>query len=293
MVSKINCRVLTITTPNQVCLDGLFFGHTQSSKVIIFVHGLGANCFSHLDILLPLVNKNTAVITFNNRGHDQISQFKTIDRRRKKGYYKTLAGEVHEQFTDSPDDIQGVINLVKNIGIPNIFLMGHSTGSQKASFFLRSKLAQKQIKGLILLSPMSDYAAITQLSNPQKLKKALAYSHNLVRQGKEHDIVPKNIWPYQYDAQRLVSLYSPDSVEDIFCYGQDKKIPTILNQIKLPTLVVLAEKDEYRDRNIKKIKNWFESHLHNDKQIAIVPHANHNFNHQENTVVTLINQWLY
>src|SRR3989338_10849106 len=131
------CRVAEIVTPKRVLLNGLWFGAKRPNRVIIWVHGLGSSVFSKLGIVEKLVDKNTAVISFNNRGHDKVSRIARVGEKR---IGKTiLGGGAHEVFTDCVDDIQGAINFVRRAGVKNIYLAGHSTGCQKSIYWAGKK----------------------------------------------------------------------------------------------------------------------------------------------------------
>ncbi|MBU0569841.1 alpha/beta fold hydrolase, partial [Patescibacteria group bacterium] len=155
------CRVIEIITPKKYLLNGLWFGGNKPKRAIIFIHGLTGSAFSGHKFITPLANENTAVITFSNRGHSKIARIKKLDERKKKGYTSENIGETHEVFTDCVDDIKGAVDFIKSQGVEKIYLAGHSTGCQKSIYYLSQKSRQKNIKGVILLCPVSDYSAIT------------------------------------------------------------------------------------------------------------------------------------
>src|SRR3989344_3822653 len=125
------CFHIEITPPKKVMLNGLWFGSYSAKaskgkpkkpkRVIVWVHGLGSSMFSKLGIVDELANSKTAVLMFNNRGHDKVASV------RKTNGAHVRAGAVHEVFTDCVDDIQGAINFTKARGIKNTWLAGHST----------------------------------------------------------------------------------------------------------------------------------------------------------------------
>src|SRR3989344_888590 len=145
------CHLVEIVTPKKVVLNGLWFGPTKPRRVIVWVHGLGSSMFSKLEIVDELVDKKTAVLMFNNRGHDKVASV-----RKTNGAY-VKAGAVHEVFTDCVDDIQGAIHFAKRRGAKNVWLAGHSTGCQKAVYWASKK--GRGVRGVIILGPMSDYSA--------------------------------------------------------------------------------------------------------------------------------------
>ncbi|MFH1970955.1 MAG: alpha/beta fold hydrolase [Patescibacteria group bacterium] len=287
------CRVIEIITPKRYILNGLWFGGDTPKRAVIFVHGLTNSAFSNHDLIVPLVDKDTAVVTFGNRGHDKVAKIKKIDKRKKKGYTSELVGEAHEVFTDCIDDIQGVIDFISDKGVTEIYLAGHSTGCQKSVYYLAQRGKQKLVSGVILMCPMSDYAGALKFDKDGQLKKTEKVARKMVFEGRLHNLLPLDIWEDYHDAQRFLSLYTPESEEEIFCYVQPYKTPKTLRKVKIPTLVLLAGKDEYRDRPIKKIEKWFEKNLKSrSKKVVIVDNAPHNFKNYESGAVNVIISWL-
>lgn len=287
-------RVIDIVTPKKFVLNGLWFGPESPLKIIIFIHGLGGNAFSSHRLITPLADSQTAVITFSNRGHDQISSIKKVDNRKKKGYSRITAGESMEIFTDCVDDIQGTINYVLSVcPKASIYLAGHSTGCQKSAFYLSRAGKQKFIKGVILLAPMSDYAGLLKSDKNGNLKAAENFAKDLVKKNQPQDLLPQEIWPDMVSAQRFLSLATSESQEEIFCYCQQNKTPSVFRKIKIPTLIVLAEKDEYRNRPIKKIAGWFEKNSGSEKlSVGVISSAPHNFYKYETQVQSLITRFI-
>lgn len=284
-------QIIKIQTPKKFLLDGILFGSSKAKNIIIFVHGLGSNLFSQTDLIERLVNKNNSVLAFNNRGNGIVTRVKRLNKKELKGYESHLIGMSHEVFTDCVDDIEGVIKSLRKFGAENIFLLGHSTGCQKSIYYLAKK-NKPSIKGVILLAPMSDFADTFKFANRKIYQRALSYAQKMLKMKKADVFLPKKIWPYMTDAQRFLSLYTPDSLEEIFSYASNRN-PKILKSVKKPKLVILAEKDEYRDREISEIAGWFEKNMAgNNAEIKLVKNAPHNFHGYASEVSKIIKKWL-
>ena len=282
------CNVIEIVTPKRVLLNGLWFGVKKPKRAIIWVHGLGSSAFSKLDIVQNLIDKNTAVLIFNNRGHDKISRIAHVG---EKVIGKTvLGGSAHEVFEECVDDIQGAINFAKRAGVKEIWLVGHSTGCQK-SIYWASKKGQG-VRGIILLAPISDYSAEMYLQGKRKVERAVKTARALIAKGKKHQLLPADLWPDYFDAQRFLSLYTPDSKEEMFTYAQPKKIPRLLQSVKLPILAVFASDDEYADRPAVDIAEWFERNTEANLETLVVPSAPHSFKGKEAQVSLAIKHWI-
>ncbi|MDO8521975.1 MAG: alpha/beta fold hydrolase [bacterium] len=284
-----SCETIEIVTPKRVLLNGLWFGPKKARNVFIIVHGLASSIFSRVPLELPafIINRDTAVLSFNNRGHDIVSKA----RRNKRAI---VAGGAHEVFTDCVDDIRGAVNFARRTGAKNIYLVGHSTGCQKSVYYASKLRKRPLVVGLILLAPVSDYAAAKKDDKNGQLAKAVKFARTMIKAGKKHELMPKTLdkTPFINDAQRFLSLYTPDSPETIFSYEQPKKNPRTLQSVMLPMFVVWAEKDEYADRPARKITEWFERNTGANLETLIVPSATHSFRGKEIQVASAIKKWI-
>ncbi len=272
-------HVVHIETPTGVHLNGLWFGPSRPEQAVVLVHGLMSSAFS-MRRALELVDKKTAVLTFNNRGHG-LMNFVTKNIKKSKKQKWILAGCAHEVFRDCVDDIDGALNFVRGQGVKEIFLAGHSTGCQKSIYFA-SKGNIQNVKGIMILAPISDYASYMHLDNKNRsYKKALATARALVKAGKPHAMIPDNLsGEFKCDAQRFISLYTPDSPEEIFCYATPKLLPKTLIKVQLPVLAVLAENDEYSDRSAEDLAAWFTKFIYTG-EVSIIPESDHGFTDKE------------
>ena len=280
------CHVVEIVTPKRFLLKGLWFGPKKPKRAIVWIHGLSGSVFSNIRYLMKILDGKTAVLTFNNRGHDIVSGV-----RRANGAFGLFGGEVHEVFTDCLDDIEGAVRFTRRSRAKDIFVGGSSTGSQKTVYWASRTKSLRNIRGLILAVPLSDYASTVHLRGRAKTAHAVKIARMLVRKGKRRQLLPQGLWHQPFDAQRFVSLYSGEGAEEIFTYWDSKRQPKTLRKITKSVLVLLAGKDEYSDRPAKEIAAWFEKHLRSGK-VVIVPHVKHSFRGAEKQVARTIRQWM-
>lgn len=253
------------------------------------MHGLGGSVFSMLQTIEQMVDSRTAVLTFNNRGHDVVSRVKT----RGKIKHSTLGGAAFENFEDCVDDIDGAIRFARKQGAKEIYLVGHSTGCQKIAYWAYKR--RRGLKGLILLAPMSDYAGILKLQGEARLMKATRTAREMLRKKKMNDLIPHKVWPYgSVGPKRFLSLYTQDSTEQsIFSYFNPKCASTMYSSIRIPILAMFAKNDEYADRRASEIAQWFVDRSYMQKCTAeIIPRANHGFKKREELVARTIKNWM-
>lgn len=281
------CQPVKFLTPKKFALNGLWFGPAKARRVVVHVHGLGSSAFSY-GMVVPWVDRNTAVLTFSNRGHDVAS---VIKRAKADGSSERLLGGcAHEVFTDCVDDVQGAVDFARRAGAKSVILSGHSTGCQKIVYYA-SRKRDKLVRGLVLLAPISDYAGTERRVGSRMYGKALTAAHDLLKRGKPHALLPEGAWYVPIDAQRWLSLYTPDSAEEIFTYASGRK-PTTLHRVKLPMLVLLAQNDQCADRPALDIARWFDANTAADcGTIQIIPDTNHGFTGAEKAVRKLFRWW--
>ena len=282
-------KYVQIKSTDNLMLDGLILGNIKAKTAYIFIHGLGSSMFSRLDLNNRLANKSKMVLTFNNRGQGIINRFKQEDNKLKKGYKSKLLGSALEKFTNSKHDIQGVVNYLKDLGVESIYLVGHSTGCQKSIYYL-AKQDDKAVKGVVLLAPLSDYSSIMNFIDLNTYNKTLKEAVKMKKDKKANNLLPSHLWSTPISAQRFLSLYSPNSTEEIFTYGS-KKPATILKKVNKKLLVFLAENDEYSDRGVSNLKVWFERNVNNKSQVFVINDTNHGFQGKEVEVAKIIHQY--
>jgi len=283
-------EVVQFITPDKCVLNGLWLGNQKAKTAFIFVHGLGSSVFSRQDVL-PF-GDSISSLYFNNRGHDQLTSIKVLNPDAENGYERKLGGEIHEIFTECAEDIQGAVDFLLSQGVENIYLSGHSTGCQKSIYYLSLKRNHKNIKGVVLICPMSDYAVARKFKSVY-LGKATKYAKDLVNRGRPHELMRRDLWPDELiDAQRFISLYTPDSPEEIFTYSHQEDEPIALSKVKIPTLVILANQDEYGDRPMKDIASWFKKKSKSKSLDIQFIDSTHNLTGKEVEVKSLIKRWV-
>src|SRR4029077_16607634 len=102
-------------------------------------------------------------------------------------------------------------------------------GCQKAVYWAAKNRGGKSVKGIVLFGPLSDYAIALEQDRGGKLARSVTYARKLVHSGRSHELIPAKLGPwFVCDAQRFLSLYTPNSAEELFTYAQPKKIPRAL-----------------------------------------------------------------
>lgn len=285
-------EIVDVITPKNYQLRGVWVGAKKPKKVFIFIHGLTSDLFSGKTIF-GLADGDNAVLSFNNRGYGIISKIKHLNLNNPKGYDSVIAGTAHEIFEDCVDDIEGAVQLCHDLGAKEIYLVGHSTGCQKSIFYLSKTKNKQNVTGVVLLCPLSDYAAVPLAADKSIYERALEYSRKEVEEGRPSTLLSEEYWPSELiDVQRFLSLYTPESSEEIFTYSHDKE-PKALQSVDAPMLVLLAGSDEYCDRPTEKLRAWFDRSIVSSKyKSVIVENALHNLKGSEEAVCKEVKDWI-
>ncbi len=285
-------HVVEIVTPKKVVLNGLWFGPKRPKNVFILVHGLMSSLFSKRALIDDLMDDDSAVLAFNNRGFEIVSGVRQI--KNKKGDYTWLQGGcAHEVFTECVDDIDGAVAAAVHHGAENVFLVGHSTGCQKSVYWASKRKGKEgSVRGLILLAPLSDHAGGLEEIGARRLSQLLARAQKMVARGQSHELMPA-VAGIAADAQRFVSLYAPDSAEEIFSYAQVSKKPRTYESITMPVLALFAGSDEYSKRPAVEIAQWFAEHSQSRAFMSeVIADTGHSFRGTERAAVSSIRGWI-
>lgn len=280
----ISVSLTRIKTRDGITLEGMHVKPRRKGNVaLIWLHGFGSN-FAHGQTLIKELSSKcrTAGIgyfKFNTRGHD-------IASRGNKN--KKLIGAGFEKFEDCIFDIRAMIQFARSLGYKKIILAGHSTGANKALYSIY-KTQDHRVKGLILAGPVSDVSFGKKEYGTQKLKHGLTLAHRLV--AKKSSVCMPLEFGF-YSPSRFLSLFSAGIAEDVFPYHDPNAQWKELKSVRVPIAVIFGDRDEYRDRPVKKLIEIFRGNATSTKSFSktIIKEANHSFHKKEKELAkTLIN----
>lgn len=277
-----------IKTSDGIVLEGIVATSRQKKAALIWLHGLSSKFYSDLALVDELSKQCPAqgigYFKFNMRGHDVV----TWEHSKRYGY--RFGGSAFEKFEKCILDIRSMINFARRLGYKKIALAGHSTGANKALYYLY-KTSDPSVKGLMLLGPISDIAAERKRLGLRQLKTALVIARKL------KDKKPLNLMPLRfglYSAKRYWSLYHPGEAEDVFPYHNKDAKWSELKNVKIPLAVVIGSRDEYLDRPAKKLIEIFRDKAISTKSFTgfVVKNASHSFPKKEKELGRIVLNWI-
>jgi pimeloyl-ACP methyl ester carboxylesterase len=255
---------------NRDALDGFWHpGVRQSDALLVFVHGMGGNFYGSAfkrECLRQAPSYGVDALTFNNRGAGAATQT--------------------ERFADSLADLDAVMNWSRRRGYRRVFLLGHSTGCQKATLYA-ARRRTPAVAGLILAAPADDLA-IARRETGRRYSAALRRAATRVAAGKGDAPDP---CCRGFSARRFLSLARPGATEaELFNYDGPLRV---FSGLRLPVLALFGTREEYACRPVTEMGKILGSHSRSeDFEFFVIPQADHSFRRHETTTVARIFDWI-
>ncbi len=236
-----------VLTEDGLELQGLFVtpGGGAADTTLIHMHGLDGNFYENRfvdHVAVACKDAGVNFITFNNRGHDYISDF-IVNTPASDGFSYKQIGGIYEFFEESVLDIAAWVEFARSRGAARLIMQGHSHGALKAAYYL-SKGDVRGVDGLVLLSPSDDFGKQrTYLGDG--FDEALALARGLMEDGKGLDLLPPGIFHYPISAQSYFDIFRPGSPLALFNVSRtDRSEFPELAKIAVPVLVLVGSVDE-------------------------------------------------
>jgi len=286
-----------ILTEDGLELQGLFFSPSEgySETTVIHVHGLSGNFYENrfVEVVAEVVTeKGMNFMSFNNRGHEYISDLVHQPGDEKSPGYRQIGG-AFERFEECVHDIRAYFDFARRNGAKRIILQGHSHGAIKVTYF-DYIVPEEEIAGFILLSPSDDFD-LQRSSIGNRFDFALETARKMIDEGNENAIMPGDLFKYHTSAGTYFDTFRPDSPLRVFNLGcTDASDFPELESVKQPVLAIVGSFEEafvmspgdYLAEMRDKMANAtsFEGH--------IITGAPHNYLGYERELAGLISDWL-
>jgi pimeloyl-ACP methyl ester carboxylesterase len=275
-----------IKTRDGVVLDGIYIKPRQrGTTALIWLHGLTSYFHSGQTLIHKLSrrcqNAGIGYFKFNTRGHDLVTP----------GCGKhALLGTLFEKFEDCVYDIRAMIAYAKRLGYKNIVLAGHSTGANKAVYYLY-KTRDRSVKGLLLMGGLSDISAEKKRVGKKEFERIMRVTKRLYKKDPSAFFWSRG---FLYTARRSKSLHTPVGAEDVFPYYNPRAKWKALQSMRVPLAVVLGSRDEYMDRPAKDLIEIFRKNAPYAKRFdgIIIKGAGHNFTGKEKELARTMINWI-
>jgi pimeloyl-ACP methyl ester carboxylesterase len=259
----------------------------RSDRIVIYLHGLKGNFSKSASVrsLSKTLNREGFnFLSIEQRGSYLVNHF----WKGAKGK-SLLAGGAFEKFEDCRHDIEGSVRLARRMGMKRIYLAGHSTGCQKAAYYL-SKHPNRMVKGLMLSAPADDYNSDMKEMG-RNFGAAVAFAR---RQSKKdrNALMPERYGAGFTSVSRFLSYCDLRNVESrIFNYNLDKL--DVFRRVKVPVLALFGTREQYA---LKPVKEYMKILAGNYRGVSfrgvLIKGANHGFRGKEDALANETVHWL-
>lgn len=308
-----HCDFVQVTAKDGVNLEGLVFSPSTPSRtstelgrmsrsgqtaVAVWIHGLGSNFhrnYKRTTTLARVFNEaGIAFVSFDTRGHDWIAHAVKTDRRKAKGYRGITIGSSYEKFTDSAYDLDAIVDYLLS-QFKNVILLGHSTGANKAVYYLSRKGTQKKVRAVALVSPVSDPPMERKMLG-SRYEETVKMAKKMVSEKRSWDVLPQSLSRSIYPAQRFLSLACKESIEQMFPNKEFRGPLRLFSRIKVPSLILFGELDDYLKIDKIKVREVFDVFSHYSKSKSFktisIPEADHGFSDKEEELANTLVSWI-
>lgn len=285
-------ELITFRASDSLELQGfLVKSKKRTGKVVVHIHGLTGNFFRSATMkkMLPYYLSSGYDFFFTNtRGHGLITSMYRIRWGKAK---RVVIGTTLERFEDCVKDLRGVANLLHSKGYKKIILQGHSTGCQKATYYMY-KTKDRRISALVLLAPADDYN-ITKKELKKNWTKAVNLAKKMTASKKSDELMPKNMVNNEVtSAQRFLSRNDLSRVEArIFNYESENFKE--FSAMTLPVIAIFGSKEQYRTKSVKIYLEQLQKATQSKNFASVeIAGGNHDFKHHEAETAKAVVSWL-
>jgi pimeloyl-ACP methyl ester carboxylesterase len=291
-------------TKDGLALPGMLFEPKQKSKkALIFLHGNGSSAAFYgkerLNAMAEELNrKGISYFSFNNRGAHILHRLKRTVKGKTE---KVNSGTAYEIISECVLDIDGAITFLKKLGYKEFYLCGFSTGANKICTYHYLK-PNNSVTKYVLLSGGDDSGIYYGQFGKKKFFQVLKKCQQKIKQGKEQELVGKDILDFPYSYGALFDILNPEGLYNSFPFydifhslNLSKKPPFLeYSKINKPTLVMYGNQDEYcydRAPECMQLMQQYCSHpeLFN---FVLTKGADHGFYKKEKLLARTIANWL-
>jgi alpha-beta hydrolase superfamily lysophospholipase len=285
-----NAEFIRFITEDKLILQGIVYHpNNPTNKVYLHIHGMAGNFYENrfLDVMaLALTENGHAFMSINTRGHDYIADFPIAGPEEKS----KKIGDAYEIFEECLLDIKSAIDYLQQHGYKEIILCGHSLGAVKVAYYI-TKTQDNRVSKLVLMSP-PDMVGLTEKENDSE--KTMEQAKKMASEGKGNELLPGLLWDWYYlSANTYLNFSVRDNPIDIF-NTYDKAKPSLLSEIRVPTLAFMGEKDDAAIMSPREALEVIKAKAINVPrfEIDIIPNAPHSYFGCEKEMANKIIDWL-
>ena len=286
------CRFLT---EDGLELQGLFVPPGDGARTaLVHVHGLDGNFYENrfIDTVAEVCRRRgLGFLTFNNRGHDYISDI-IVEREGEETGFRQVGG-MYERLEECVPDIRAAIEFVWERGCERVLLQGHSHGGIKVLHYL-SETRDPAVVGLVLMSPSDDFG-LARANLGKRFEEFVEMARRMKEQGRERMLMPVAAFPYPTSGLAFLDTLGPDSIAKMFNLSRtDREEFPELNSVEVPVLMVVGTVEEAFVQPAQEYVDRVGEQLARVPSFTgvVVEGAPHNYLGCEDEVAGALDRWL-
>jgi pimeloyl-ACP methyl ester carboxylesterase len=278
-------------------LQGLYVpaGDAPANGVVLHVHGLDGSFYENrfIDAVAAVYNRHGLdFLTFNNRGHDYISDILVEEAAGGPATYRQ-AGGMYEVLEECVADIAAAAGFARGRGCRRVLLEGHSHGALKVLYYL-VRARDPAVSGLVLMSPSDDFAT-ARAQYGDRFAEGRVTAERMVGAGRGAELMPEGFYPYPTSARTFHDLFKADSLALAFNLARtDRDDFPELGSVRVPVLLLVGTVEEFFTGKAQAFVDAVGAELGQAKSFssAVIEDAPHNYLGHESEVAAALDRWL-
>ncbi len=300
-----NITFIPFNATDNVTLPGLLYQPSKpTKKATIWLHGMGDNAIFYKPQLINALGKahceqGIAFLAFNNRGAHNRKRLKIADDTLPEEDRSYQGGTYYELIEDAPKDIDGAVQFLKDQGYTELYLAGHSSGTNKICVY-DAQSKKNPFSKYILAGPGDDTGLFFKSLGEKKYWEALKHAGKLLHEQPLHTM-PKYTGMYPFSAQSAWDILNPDGGYNTFPYYEHtterlgtKSLFKEYQAITVPTLVIIGDNDEFiaPKAALDTFLHYTSSKMIKQHDFELVKGGDHTFHDQEAVFAKQIVDWI-
>ncbi|MFA6981490.1 MAG: alpha/beta hydrolase [Patescibacteria group bacterium] len=281
--------LVQVATSDGIYLHGYYSPAENKKACVLHIHGFDGNFYQddYINVLEQELGKSgIGFLTVNTRGCGKNTSFKTIE-----GRYRRI-GTRYELLEDAHLDITAWVKFLIEDSTEEIILAGHSLGTMKVVRYLFEGELKDRITRLILLAPFDKKGLIAPILN-KDMDALRSIADKISDTGGGPKTRSSGFGPVS--TKTFLSWYRQDDLGRMFEFcNEDYDFP-ILEQIKVPTLIVVGSKDEFfhlsNPDHPEEAMSILLKHISNSRG-KIIENSDHAFRSYENAMAREVAEFL-
>eukprot|EP00124_Ichthyophonus_hoferi_P004618 Ihof_evm1s531 gene=Ihof_evmTU1s531 len=202
-------------------------------------------------------------------------------------------------LSDDVDDLDGLVATLNERyqgeheeKLPQIILLGHSTGCQDIIAYLRDGIGKEFVTAAVLQAPVSDREYMMTLPETPSF---VTIAQDMLKAGQGDCFLPRDAWSVPITAARYCSLAGRTTPDDMFSSDlTDAELVAIYEHITVPTLWVWGTEDEYMPDTIDKhrLGERIEWAIKCDSECLFIKGGNHKLDKHADQLVEEVSNFI-